>query len=84
MKAIITVCKNSTGLESEDIYIDTDKLISKGAAMTDELKPCAHCGSEDTRVELTFFNEIKKVMCWGCGISTQFDPMAIEKWNRRV
>jgi hypothetical protein len=50
-----------------------------------ELKPCAHCGSEDIRTEPhPFYQTVGKVMCWGCGISTQHEIRAVEKWNRRV
>lgn len=56
--------------------------------MNQELKPCAHCGSDDIRVkEMDHFdNNIQIVMCWGCGISTQYMPnnKAIERWNQRV
>lgn len=52
-----------------------------------DLKPCPFCNSTDIRVEtMSYFGkDVNKVMCWGCGIGTQYMPnnAAITRWNTR-
>lgn len=57
--------------------------------MSEELKPCAHCGNTDIKINaIPYFKEHEavKVMCWECGIATQYMPSkkAIERWNQRT
>ena len=63
--------------------------------MTEELKPCAHCGANayliDDRQECSYSIAIARifyyVICQGCKIATDNEKesqIAIDKWNKRV
>ena len=59
--------------------------------MTDKLKPCPFCGSEDLQIIIeqpfNIFFRCYKVMCFECKATSalaETKGMAIEAWNRRV
>lgn len=52
--------------------------------MTEELRPCPFCGSDD--VHIRFFHGMRTVECYGCLVKViQMEDDEPERfWNRRV
>ncbi len=69
-----------------DKPITATEVEARRDAMTEKPKPCAHCGSDDARKDTMPYFNANRVMCWGCGIATQYEPgdKCLEKWNTRI
>jgi len=57
--------------------------------MTEELKPCPHCGGIDSiAIQQSITNEYDRVVwtvyCKSCDIASENEKEAIKRWNRRT